>query len=313
MAARYARGWYGVLPSHELPRRGVRALRCFGRELALFRGEDGVARALDGHCPHLGAHLGTGTVHGNTLRCPFHGWSWDGGGRCTAIPYAKRIPANARTQAWPVDEKNGLVLLHHDPQDRPPRFEIPDVFAEHGGISAWRRVGARRFRIEGGSAYDVLENAADSAHFARVHGTGPTETTLDIDGDRARTLSVTTVRILGLVSLATELETIHVGPGFASVLLRRGFELMVTSSTVPIDEQAIATQLLFWVRRTKNPVPWMLGKLVIAPEAQRQFAEDIPIWTHKRHWERPVLCDGDGPIMKLRKWYRQYLDDAPAT
>jgi len=306
----HARGWYGVAASHELPKRGVRALRYFGRDLVLFRGDDGVARVLDGHCPHLGANLGIGgKVEGNDLRCPFHGWRWDGAGACTGIRYAKKIPTNARTRAWPVRETNGLILVHHDPEHGAPRFEVPDVFAEHGGISAWRLVSARRWRLEHCRAYDVLENAADGAHFAPVHGTGTTTTTLEVDGDRARTLSVTRVRVLGAASFDTELETVHYGPGFAKVSLRLGFDLVVTSSTVPIDDDAIESRVLFWVRRGLNPVPWLLGRWLLAPEACRQFAEDIPIWTNKTFRERPVLCDGDGPIMKFRKWYRQYLPE----
>jgi nitrite reductase/ring-hydroxylating ferredoxin subunit len=272
-------------------------------------GVDGVARVLDGHCPHLGAHLGRGgTVDGNHIRCPFHGWAWDGGGICRSIGYARKIPANARTRAWPVHETNGWILVHYDEHGRPPRYEVPDVFAERGGMSAWRRVGFRRWRIENCSAYDVLENAADSAHFAPVHGTGRTTTTLEVDGDRARTLSTTRVRV-GPLSFDTELETIHFGPGFACVQLDVGVELMATSSTVPVDDRAIDSHVIFWVRRTANPVPSIVGRWVLVPEACRQFAEDIPIWTHKRHWERPVLCDGDGPIMKFRRWYRQYLDE----
>jgi phenylpropionate dioxygenase-like ring-hydroxylating dioxygenase large terminal subunit len=306
---RYARGWFGVAASHELTARGVRPLRYFGRDLVLFRGVDGIARVLDGHCPHLGAHLGMGgTVEGNAIRCPFHGWTWDGAGACTSIHYAKKIPTHARTRAWPVQEKNGMILVYHDDDDRPPRYEVPDVFVEHGGLSAWRVVSSRRWRIENCPAYDVLENAADSAHFARVHGTSDTTTTLEIDGDCARTRSVTSVRLLGRWSVETELDTAHFGPGFARVLLRR-FPLMVTSSTLPVDERATDSHVVFWVRRTLNPAPWLLGRWLLAPEACRQFEEDIPIWLNKRHWDRPVLCDGDGPIMKFRRWYRRYLNE----
>jgi phenylpropionate dioxygenase-like ring-hydroxylating dioxygenase large terminal subunit len=302
----HARGWFGVAASHELPVRGVRPLRYFGRDLVLFRGEDGVARMLDGHCPHLGAHLGHGgTVERNEIRCPVHGWTWSGAGVCTRIGYARRIPPKATTRSWPVCERNGLILAHHDAQDRPPAYEVADVFAARGGIAAWRRVGARTWRIDGARPYDVLENAADGAHFARVHGTGATTTTLEIDGDRAQTRSVTRVRV-GPFSMHTQIDTLHHGPGFACVSMDVGFPLVVTSSTVPVDERVIETRAVFWVPRRSNPAPWLLAKLVIVPEAQRQFAEDIPIWTHKRWVERPMLCDGDGPIMRFRRWYARY-------
>jgi 3-ketosteroid 9alpha-monooxygenase subunit A len=36
------------------------------------------------------------------------------------------------------------------------------------------------------------------------------------------------------------------------------------------------------------------------------FEDDIRIWENKLYREVPVLCDGDGPIAQLRRWYRQF-------
>jgi 3-ketosteroid 9alpha-monooxygenase subunit A len=41
---------------------------------------------------------------------------------------------------------------------------------------------------------------------------------------------------------------------------------------------------------------------------------DLPIWDHKIHRKRPILCDGDGPILQYRKWFEQfyvYDDEEP--
>ena len=62
---------------------------CFVWHILLGTAGDGVVGVLDAFCPHLGAHLGMGgTVEGNALRCPFHGWEFATSGACTAIPYA---------------------------------------------------------------------------------------------------------------------------------------------------------------------------------------------------------------------------------
>ncbi len=60
-----------------------------GLNLAVFRGEDGQAYALDAYCPHMGANLGAGgRVVGNCVECPFHGWQFRGDtGKCTSVPY----------------------------------------------------------------------------------------------------------------------------------------------------------------------------------------------------------------------------------
>jgi nitrite reductase/ring-hydroxylating ferredoxin subunit len=65
-------GWFLAAPSRELKSRGVIGFDLPDRSLVLFRGEDGIARAVPAHCPHMGAHLQHGTVHGNALQCPLH-------------------------------------------------------------------------------------------------------------------------------------------------------------------------------------------------------------------------------------------------
>ena len=39
------------------------------------------------------------------------------------------------------------------------------------------------------------------------------------------------------------------------------------------------------------------------------FGQDVAIWEHKIYIPDPVVCDGDGPLHKLRKWYGQFLVD----
>ena len=43
---------------------------------------------------------------------------------------------------------------------------------------------------------------------------------------------------------------------------------------------------------------------------------DLAIWKSKCTIDNPVLCDGDGPVARLRNWYEQYLvpvDQVPET
>ena len=52
---------------------------------------------LDAFCPHMGAHLGFGgEVVGNSIKCPFHGWSFDREGKCQRIPYTSRLTEEVR-------------------------------------------------------------------------------------------------------------------------------------------------------------------------------------------------------------------------
>src|SRR4051794_6334760 len=102
-------GWFVVATSDELSAGEVRSLHYFGRDLVLFRTEGGEPRLTDAYCAHLGAHLGVGgKVEGECLRCPFHGWAYDGAsGHCVDIPYGggERIPAKARVRPYPTVER----------------------------------------------------------------------------------------------------------------------------------------------------------------------------------------------------------------
>ena len=44
-----------------------------GLKIALFRRE-GVVYAIKNQCPHMAGNLGEGTLEGDIVRCPEHGW-----------------------------------------------------------------------------------------------------------------------------------------------------------------------------------------------------------------------------------------------
>src|SRR6478735_7230328 len=78
----FPRGWYCVGFGHELAPGGLISRRLAGEEIVVFRTRSGRAVAVGAWCPHMGAHFGrTGaTVEGESLRCAFHGFAFDGSG-----------------------------------------------------------------------------------------------------------------------------------------------------------------------------------------------------------------------------------------
>src|SRR5689334_12913859 len=92
----FPNGWFCVALSKDIPKKAVKPLRYFGRDLVAFRTEDDKVAVLDAYCPHLGAHLGHGgRVEKDCVVCPFHGWKFDTNGQCASVPYAKKKPGNA--------------------------------------------------------------------------------------------------------------------------------------------------------------------------------------------------------------------------
>ena len=56
---------------------------------------------------------------------------------------------------------------------------------------------------------------------------------------------------------------------------------------------------------TDEPLPQEFVE-VYPRSAHAAFGQDVEIWKDKVYQAEPILCDGDGPINKLRKWYEQF-------
>jgi phenylpropionate dioxygenase-like ring-hydroxylating dioxygenase large terminal subunit len=302
-------GWFCVACSEELAPGAVRPLRYFGEDLVLFRTQSGRAHVFDAHCVHLGAHLGHGgCVEGETLRCPFHAWRYDGDGRCVEIPYARKIPARARMRAWSVRETAGRIMVWRHAGGEPPGWELPEV--PEYGHPEWTPFEQREWKVRSRNQ-ELAENTVDQAHFRYVHRTNTVaETEFETQGPLLRVVSKSLVQTpRGETQGTIEIEA-H-GFGFGVTRFKGVVETLVLTTGTPIDEESVHMRLGLSVRRLANSDATRgVGRAFIA-EIERQFAEDIPIWEHKAHHERPLLCDGDGPIGALRRWGRQFYSAAP--
>ncbi|MCU1345289.1 MAG: Rieske (2Fe-2S) iron-sulfur domain protein [Acidimicrobiia bacterium] len=79
-----------------------------GERAVVWCGPDGQLRAARDLCPHRRAPLSAGTVVDGLLHCPYHGWAFDGAGRCTVLPAAgaeARIPVRAQLDLLPVPDR----------------------------------------------------------------------------------------------------------------------------------------------------------------------------------------------------------------
>jgi phenylpropionate dioxygenase-like ring-hydroxylating dioxygenase large terminal subunit len=303
-------GWFCVLDAADLAVGQVEAVHCFGQDLVLFRGEDGEAHAVEPYCPHLGAHLGVGgVVVGNAIRCPFHHWHFDGSGRCVEIPYAKRIPPAARVEPWPLVERNGLLFVWYHPDGVAPWWEVPTV--PEWGSDEWSDPMVRRFEVKT-HPQEMAENTVDAVHFHFVHGTPRTpemEARIDEHVFRAsQGLTFTTPQ--GEVKGQVDIQQ-H-GCGIGITRFQGIVDTLLLITGIPLDDELHRTTIRFIVKKlpgneeaTRN-----VGRAFVS-EIERQYGQDIPIWENKRHLARPVLCDGDGPIALLRRFYAQFYPDAP--
>lgn len=103
--------WYPMAWSRELLP-GKALGRRFGSEpVVLYRGNDGRIFALEDRCAHRQVPLHLGVVCGNEIKCHYHGWSYDGGGKCVDVPYLgkDRLPNGVRS--YPVRDVDGLIFI----------------------------------------------------------------------------------------------------------------------------------------------------------------------------------------------------------
>ncbi|WP_299021518.1 aromatic ring-hydroxylating dioxygenase subunit alpha [uncultured Tepidimonas sp.] len=142
---------------------GPTPLSCWllGEPLVLWRDEAGAMQVLADRCPHRGARLSLGAVVQGQLQCPYHGWRFDGAGRCRAIPALPAfIPAPAQAaHAYAACEAHGMVwvCLGQPRVALPALPDLPPRCVAHGPFDVAT------------SAPRVVENFLDTAHFAFVH------------------------------------------------------------------------------------------------------------------------------------------------
>jgi phenylpropionate dioxygenase-like ring-hydroxylating dioxygenase large terminal subunit len=177
-------GWYQVAWSDDVAPGEVVPLRYFEQDLVLYRGESGALHLFDGHCPHMGAHLGYGgCVAGDTIECPFHGWRFDGDGRNCEIPYAER-PNKTRLRSWPVVELASLVLTWYSATGAPPAWGPPDVPEVTAGSYTGHPLLRTLWTSVRLKPQFIAENIVDAAHQKYVHGAHeiPTVESYDANG-----------------------------------------------------------------------------------------------------------------------------------
>lgn len=160
--------FYPVATSRELDAEAPLARALFGKPVVIFRDGEGKAKALLNRCAHRNFPLSTGKVLAGELRCNYHGWRFDGRGRCTAVPGLDTDDSplpKACVPSFAARERDGLVWVWGEPEVEPTRepLALPLV----SDASYWTDVFS--FGVAEASLERVLENFMDVAHPPFVH------------------------------------------------------------------------------------------------------------------------------------------------
>ena len=133
--------WYPVAWSSELKPGRTYAAQFAGEPVVLARPKGSPVFALEDRCAHRQVPLSKGVVDGCAIRCCYHGWTYDGAGRCIDVPYLGkgRLPNGVRS--YPCQEKDGMIFIW--PGDPAAVGPLPPLGSAADAAFKTRRFGRR--------------------------------------------------------------------------------------------------------------------------------------------------------------------------
>jgi vanillate O-demethylase monooxygenase subunit len=156
--------WYIAAEGRELKEQPLGRV-LLNEPVVLYRKADGMPVALEDRCCHRRAPLSKGRVEGDSLRCGYHGFLYEAGGRCTWVPGTDRIPSTARVRSYPVVERHRWIWIWMGEAAKADPSLIPDLHYNQapGWASACEYLPVRADYLL------LVENLMDLSHVAFVH------------------------------------------------------------------------------------------------------------------------------------------------
>lgn len=173
----WRQAWYPVAYLRDLDPDRPTAFTLLGDDLVLWFDRQAQRwRAFADVCPHRLVPLSAGRLNDRgELECPYHGWSFDGEGRCTAIPQASEGQSpgvRSRCRGYATACGQGLLFVYSgDPQaaEAVPLPLVPCLEQDERG--GWREgwLVQDTFRDLPMDALTLLENVLDVSHVPFTH------------------------------------------------------------------------------------------------------------------------------------------------
>ena len=157
--------WYPARLEKNLAKGEIEQVKFWGESIALYRGEDGQVRAVEDRCAHRQLALSKGVVQGANITCQYHGWAYDGCGKCVSIDHElgkkrRRFP-NIKIRSYPVKVRYGLIWIFPGEPELADQVPLPEV-PQLSGDKPWP---VAPIEISVGSHFSmVVENVCDFNH-----------------------------------------------------------------------------------------------------------------------------------------------------
>lgn len=309
----FPKGWYCVAESKDIVEGVLKPVTYLEQQLVIYRDANGEVHAADAYCPHLGAHLAShdGGITGGELVCPFHKWRFDGAtGKCSSIPYTNVVPPQAKLTLYPTLETAGMVLMWYHPEGAAPEFPPYDFDEYNSAEQPWvfyteyNRISRAPFR-------DIMENLFDTAHIQQLHNSASLpdveslkRTDYGLRSTLAKPENPEEFPVNFMQFNFSALSIIH------HIVLGEGFGFQQIATLTPIDHESFQLRSRMFVRDTgSTEMNEMLGG-AFASRVISEISQDAKVLNFKKHLKQPLLCAGDGPIMKFRAYAKEILGEA---
>lgn len=321
-------GWFMIGWSAEVPVGTAKPLQYLGQHLVAYRTDAGALHVLDAHCAHLGAHLGHhGTVNGECIECPYHGWGWGPDGTNRYIPYEDRPNASKTLKSWPVREQHECIFVWHDPAGGAPRWDLPTPFDilpnEPAAPASYYRAFPElsiKYEREPVHPQITLENGPDSVHFKYVHKAtvDPVLVNWEATAQQFRVQSGWPLpNATSGDDMALTIRAWSCGVGGTMAAFEGSVHYRLAFFTTPVDNESSDLFYCIWWPKDAGDdsnVVSDANRERITRDYIRTLWDDLEIWRYQIYVEHPALAQRDAkPYGALRKWARQFYEIEPAA
>ncbi|CAL1160992.1 unnamed protein product [Cladocopium goreaui] len=344
----FPNGWHCVCNATDLADGQVKSISALGTYMVAFRGQDGKVGVTHAFCPHMGAHLGMGgVVVGNSLQCPFHGWSFNVAGDCVSVPYRRcnrDMPESSKLHAYEVREHLERIFIWFDAEGRPPQWELTchEKLEEDLQTGSFYLAAIRQMEFDQ-HCCEMHMNSADPYHFKTLHAPLPLpllEKFITADHTATQEYGKGVVneepkdewhmasfeeRTHGLflfghprlpvplsatISESIETNVTFEGPTIVHFRIKTPLGVLRQVKTIlPIEPFKQYVEARWYAERS---VPRLIA-CALACIGGRALEQDREVWENKVYHKKPVLVAGDGAFLEFMRWYDQFYSEKSAS